>query len=83
MDYKKQDWKYIKNLGLDKYVGREINGQLITASGLLAGAHLVGVGGLKKYLNSNGKNDVKDATGTPVSLYIKRFAGYDVTKITG
>lgn len=82
MDYKKNDWKYIKSLGLDKYVGKKINGVKITESGLLAGAHLVGVGGVRKYLKSNGKNDVKDRNGTPVSTYIKKFAGYEVSKIT-
>ena len=81
-DYKKNDWKYIKNLKLDKYIGRIINDVEITASGLLAGAHLKGVGGLKTYLESDGKNDVKDRKGTPISRYISQFANYDVSDIT-
>ena len=78
----KNDWKYIKNLKLDKYIGRIINDVEITASGLLAGAHLKGVGGLKTYLESDGKNDVKDRKGTPISRYISQFANYDVSDIT-
>ena len=80
VDYKKREWKYIKNLKLDKYIGKTINGQVITASGLLAGAHLVGVGGLKKYLE--GDYTVADGSGTKVSFYIEKFAGYSVSDIT-
>lgn len=80
-DYKKNDWKYIKNLKLDKYLGKIINGVRITESGLLAGAHLKGVGGLQTYLASNGKKDIKDRTGTPISKYIKQFSDYDISDI--
>ena len=81
VDYKKKDWQYIKNKGLLCYVGKTINGVVITESGMLAGAHLVGAGGLSRYLKSNGTDDVKDGTGTPVSKYIEQFAGYDVSEI--
>ena len=82
IDFKKLHWQYLKNLKLTQYVGKTINGTHITASGLLAGAHLVGPGGVRDFLRSNGKNDVKDANGTPVSSYIKKFAGYDIKEIT-
>lgn len=82
IDFKKLHWQYLKNLNLTKYVGKTINGTYITQSGLLAGAHLVGPGGVRDFLSSNGKNDVKDANGTPVSSYIKKFAGYDIKEIT-
>jgi len=71
-------WKVIQNLGLTKYLGQTINGVEITQSGLLAGAHLVGYGGLKKYLTSNGADDVKDGNKTPISQYIQKFGGYTV-----
>ncbi len=79
MDYKKVDWKVIKRVGLTKFIGKIINGQLITPSGLLAGAHLVGVGGLKEYFNGNYTKS--DKSGTPVSKYIRQFAGYNVSQI--
>lgn len=82
IDYKKKDWQHIKSKGLMKYVGKTINGVKITESGMLAGAHLVGAGGLSRYLKSNGTDDITDRTGTPVSKYIKQFAGYDVSDIT-
>ena len=81
-DYKKKEWITITKMGLNKYVGKIINGTTITESGMLAGSHLVGVGGLKKYLISNGTNDVKDGTGTRISYYIKKFEGYNVTEFT-
>ena len=34
-----------------------------------------------KYLKSNGKYNPTDAFGTSVESYMKRFAGYDVSKI--
>lgn len=82
IDFKKLHWQYLKNLNLTQYVGKTIKGTYITQSGLLAGAHLVGPGGVRDFLRSNGKNDVTDANGTPVSSYIKKFAGYDIKEIT-
>jgi len=77
-DYQAVQWKVIQNLGLTKYLGQTINGVQITQSGLLAGAHLVGYGGLQKYLTSNGTNDVVDGNKTPISQYIQKFGGYTV-----
>ncbi len=82
IDFKKIHWQYLKNLNLTQFVGKTIKGVRITQSGLLAGAHLVGPGGVRDFLRSNGKNDVTDANGTPVSSYIKKFAGYDIKEIT-
>ncbi len=82
IDFKKKHWQYLENLNLTQYVGKTIKGIYITQSGLLAGAHLVGPGGVRDFLRSHGKNDVKDANGTPVSSYIKKFGGYDIKEIT-
>lgn len=81
--FKKKQWSYLKAVGADKYLGRIINGYEITPSGLLAGAHLKGAGSVIEYLKSNGANIGKDAFGTSVESYIKKFAGYDVKIITG
>ena len=80
--FKKKQWNYLKAVGADKYLGQNINGYIITASGLLAGAHLKGVGSVINYLKSGGKNVGKDAFGTSVENYIKNFANYDVSEIT-
>ena len=79
--YKKKQWGYLKAVGADKYIGKTINGYTITPSGLLAGAHLKGAGCVIKYLKSNGQIIEKDAFGTSVESYMKKFAGYDVSVI--
>ena len=81
--FKKRQWGYLRAVGADKYVGRVINGYAITPSGLLAGAHLKGAGSVIKYLKSDGNVIEKDGFGTSVESYMKKFAGYDVSQITG
>lgn len=81
--FKRKQWSYLKAVGADMYLGRIINGYEITPSGLLAGAHLKGAGSVIEYLKSNGTNIGKDAFGTSVESYMKKFAGYDVNIITG
>ena len=81
--FKKRQWSYLKAVGADKYVGKIINGYVITPSGLLAGAHLKGAGSVIKYLKSNGANIEKDGFGTSVESYMKKFSGYDVSSISG
>jgi hypothetical protein len=53
----------------------------ITESGILMGAHLVGARKLQKFFDSNFKYIPKDSNGTPVTEYLDRFSGYDVSKI--
>ncbi|WP_287293206.1 hypothetical protein [Mesorhizobium sp.] len=72
-----------KDLGLQKYIGQTINGVEITASGLLAGAHLVGADSVAVYLNSGGTQGATDPWGTPVAEYIAKFGGYDVSPVIG
>lgn len=81
--FKKKQWSYLKAVGAHKYSGQIINGYKITDSGLLAGAHLKGAGSVIEYLKSGGKCIGKDAFGTSVESYMKKFAGYDVSLITG
>ena len=81
--FKKKQWGYLKAVGAHNYSGLVIKGILITPSGLLAGAHLKGAGCVINYLKSRGIDNSKDAFGTSIESYIKQFAGYDVSKITG
>ena len=81
ISYKKRQWLYLKAVGADKFSGKFINGYMITQSGLLAGAHLKGAGGVIEYLKSSGRANPKDAFGTSVESYMKNFGGYDVSSI--
>jgi len=65
------------------YEGKYVGGVKITESGILAAAHLGGVGNVKKYLRSGGANVFKDAFGTSIKYYLKKFSGYDTSFIVG
>ena len=82
-EFHRKTWRYLKALGLDKYVGKSIRGIYITESGLLGGAHLLGAGNVKKFLKSNGRIVPRDGYGTPITEYITKFSGYDISEITG
>jgi hypothetical protein len=69
-------WTRIVRLRLDARVGTTIAGITLTRSGMLAGSHLVGVGGLLRFVRSNGTDNVRDGNNTPISEYLSTFAGY-------
>jgi len=68
----------IKKLFPD-YLGKRIDGVEITLSGLVAGAHLGGIGGVKNFLK--GYYDSHDQFGTRISDYIKEFSGYNLENL--
>ena len=74
--------KWILRKDVKRFIGKRINGIVITESGILASAHLAGAGNVKKFLRSYGKNDVSDDYGTKISCYMKKFSGYDVSTIS-
>jgi hypothetical protein len=61
---------------LFEFVGITIKDVELTQAGILAGAHLAGAYGVKRYLLSDGKLDPADAFGTRVSDYIRLFNDY-------
>lgn len=71
--------KWILRKDIRRSVGKKINGIKITESGILAAAHLSGAGNVKKYLRSNGEFSFKDAFGSSIEYYMKKFAGYDTS----
>tara|TARA_R110002050_G_scaffold74772_5_gene160206 strand:+ start:21699 stop:22358 length:660 start_codon:yes stop_codon:yes gene_type:complete len=71
--------KWILRRDIKNFVGRRINGILVTESGILAAAHLAGPGSVKKYLRSYGLDNFTDGYGTTVQYYMKRFSGYDTS----
>jgi hypothetical protein len=72
-------WELRKEI--ENYTGKEIAGVRITESGLLAAAHLGGVGSVKLFLKTGGSRKKTDAFGTSVRKYIRMFEGYDVSCI--
>lgn len=61
----------IRQTGLDRYVGQEINGVPVTPEGMLAVAHLGGFGGLQRFLETGGQYNPSDAFGTSLADYLK------------
>ena len=72
-----QNWREMRRRGLDIYVGQRVAGVHVTIAGMLAGAHLGGVGGVERFLGSRGASDPSDAFGTSISSYMERFADAD------
>ncbi len=73
--------KWILRRDIKRFVGTKINNVLVTESGILAAAHLAGAGNVKKYLRSDGDFFFKDAFGTTIQAYLKKFSGYDTSCI--
>ncbi|MBC3759746.1 peptidoglycan-binding protein LysM [Hyunsoonleella sp. SJ7] len=71
--------KWILRRDINNFVGKRINGVVVTESGILAAAHLAGPGSVKKYLRSYGLDNFADGYGTTVAYYMKRFSGYDTS----
>ena len=71
--------KWILRRDIKNFVGKRVDGVLITESGILAAAHLAGAGNVKRYLRSYGALGFSDAYGTSVRYYMKKFSGYDVS----
>ena len=64
-----------------KYEGDIVGGVRVTESGILAAAHLGGVGSVKRFLKSNGTRKCRDINGISVKTYMKDFGGYETSGI--
>lgn len=73
--------KWILRRDIKRFNGRYISGVKVTESGILAAAHLAGAGNVKKFLRSYGVEGFEDANGTSIRYYLKKFSGYDTSKI--
>lgn len=70
---------YIRNYGLDSYIGTVYCGVEVTQSGLLAACHLVGIGNMRDALPTGA---IKyDGNGVPASQYMDLFGGYDISEV--
>jgi hypothetical protein len=64
---------------IKRYHGTEHNGVYVTKAGIIAGAHLVGPGGVLAFFYPEKYNfRTSDGNGVHVSEYMKRFAHYDL-----
>lgn len=61
---------------IKRWEGKKIDGVTITESGILAAAHLGGVGNVIKYLD--GGIEFKDGNGTKLQRYLTKFSGYNL-----
>ncbi len=73
--------KWLLRDEIEKYCGKVVGGVYITESGILAAAHLGGVGSVKRYFKSNGERYFRDNYGTSIRSYMKKFGGYDTKGI--
>jgi len=73
--------KWVLRKDIKRFAGKNINGVLVTESGILAAAHLGGPGSVKRYLRSGGVDGFRDAFGTSLKSYMKKFGGYDTSFI--
>lgn len=64
--------RYLKK-HLAKYRNRKINGILINDASVLAAAHLVGMGNMRRFFESNGKLVARDGNGIAATSYMKAF----------
>jgi len=76
-------WTYAEAFGLDAYIGQEMDGVYLTASSIIAGAHLVGIGAMQDWLQSGGTLVLTDGNGTPVEEYLAQFSGFPMPFDTG
>ncbi len=72
--YQQKAEAFILSQHLDIAFGTTVNGVQITASGLIAGYHLVGPGALRNYINNG--IVASDGNGVPITTYIQQFADY-------
>lgn len=71
----------LRNRNFNEFYGKTINGIEITESGAIAGAHLVGDGGLGSFFGINGfkgKYKESDGNGVHISKYIEMFNHFDL-----
>jgi hypothetical protein len=66
---------------IEKYEGQIVAGIRVTESGILAAAHLGGVGSVKKFFRNKGRRYFKDAYGTSIRTYMRDFGGYETSGI--
>jgi hypothetical protein len=81
--FMKNNRKALRNL-IKNYHGKVVNDVLVTEAGILAGAHLVGPGGvLAFFYPEKYPHKTVDGNGTSVVYYMNKFKHYDVSSLGG
>jgi integrating conjugative element protein (TIGR03758 family) len=68
----------IRSFGLDRAIGSMIDGVEISLSGLVAGAHLVGIGNLQRFVNSGGSMVPRDGNGVAITTYVAELGNCNI-----
>lgn len=71
-------WRYIEAEGLDRHAWRQVGGQTLSPSGMLAATHLLGSGALKRFIESGGRANISDPYGMPLHIYIRDLGGFEI-----
>jgi hypothetical protein len=66
---------------IDRYEGKTVKGVKMTRATILAGAHFAGSGGMRKFLTDPNDEGVKDAFGTTLPVYMKKFSNIHLPPI--
>ena len=75
--YHSQQYSYVSSCAKSR-IGTTVNGVLVTPSGLLAAAHLVGPGGVNTMMGCSGGTNSSDSFGTSGFEYLRKFGGYEI-----
>ncbi|RFB01675.1 calcium-binding protein [Parvularcula marina] len=70
-------WARIRFNDLEFYDQQTLNGVTLTKSGMIAGAHLLGVGGLRDFILSGGTDAGADGNGTSITEYLTLLGNYE------
>ena len=70
--YTKRVWGYMQTYECDQYIGQTVNGVVVSQAGLIAGAHLVGVGAVRNFFKGG---NPQDGYGTTVKSYMELMDG--------
>lgn len=64
-----------QRMGLDRYIGQNVGGVNVTQDAIRGMAHLGGIGGAAKFLQSGGQYNPADSNGTSLRDYGQRHGG--------
>jgi hypothetical protein len=64
-----------ERMGLTRYIGQSVGGIPITQDGIRAMAHLGGIQGARRFLETGGRHNPADANGTRLSDYARMHGG--------
>ncbi len=77
-EYHKKLQGYLRAEGAYQYIGQEVNGVVVTESGLIAASHLVGAGGVSQWMKTGVMP--QDGNGTKALEYMKLGNGYETPR---